>query len=110
MTTDGQLEFCDVWPDAGRAYRESFARKADAIPPRDPKVTAAEAPRLSGQNAAILARLRRGVATNKELAGIALKYTSRLSDLRKAGYAVSVVSHDHETGVVVYRLEEREVA
>lgn len=39
--------------------------------------------RLEGQNAAILAMLRRGPATNGELAGVSLKYTSRISDVRK---------------------------
>jgi len=39
-------------------------------------------PRLTGQNARILARLREGPATNVELAEISLKYTSRVSDVR----------------------------
>lgn len=48
-----------------------------------------DAPRLTGQNAAILARLTRGPVTNAELArDYSLKYTSRLSDLRAAGYAI----------------------
>ena len=63
----------------------------DTIPPRDPSVPAAAAPRLSAQSLAILERLRRGRATNAELAGIALKYTSRTSDLRAAGYDVRCV-------------------
>lgn len=47
--------------------------------------------RLSGQNAAVLARLRQGPATNAELAGISLKYTSRISDLRDAGFVIRSV-------------------
>jgi hypothetical protein len=76
-----------------------------AVVPRDPNVAGiAEKRRLSGQNAAILARLRQGPATNAELAAISLKYTSRNSDLRRAGYPVEVISRDRKTGVVVYAL------
>jgi len=38
---------------------------------------------LTKQNTAILARLRKGPALNTELAQIALKYTSRISELRE---------------------------
>jgi hypothetical protein len=62
--------------------------------------------RLSKQCEAILERLRRGPATNTELAGMALKYTSRISDLRERGHVIEVKSHDRATGVVVYRLRE----
>lgn|GEM_PF-2515258 len=58
------------------------------LPATDPNVRPADAKRLSGQNAAVLARLRAGPATNAELAGIALKYTSRVSDLRQHGYRI----------------------
>ena len=58
------------------------------LPPTDPNVRPADVKRLTGQNAAVLARLRAGPATNAELAAIALKYTSRISDLRKAGFTV----------------------
>lgn len=58
------------------------------LQPCDPNVHEADKPRLVGQNAAILARLRQGPATNAELAKISLKYTSRISDLRAAGYDV----------------------
>lgn len=77
------------------------------IVPRDTHVEREERPRLTGQNAAILQRLQRGPATNKELAGIALKYTSRLSDLRAAGYNVVVVDRDRATGMTMYELIER---
>lgn len=77
------------------------------IRPRDPHVTRAEAPRLSAQCSAILQRLRQGPATNVELATMALKYTSRLSDLRAAGYDVQVSERDHTTGRVVYVLASK---
>ena len=77
------------------------------IPPCDPNVKPEEAPRLSKQCAAILARLQEGPATNRELAAISLKYTSRISDLRAAGYEVSITARDHETGLNTYALVRR---
>lgn len=58
------------------------------IKPRDPNVARQDTRRLTGQNAAVLARLRAGPATAAELAAISLKYTSRISDLRAAGAEV----------------------
>ncbi|MHB8953525.1 MAG: hypothetical protein ACYC4U_11195 [Pirellulaceae bacterium] len=74
------------------------------IAPRDTHVEKEERPRLSGQNLAILERLQRGPATNRELAAISLKYTSRVSDLRAAGYNVALVARDRATGVTMYEL------
>lgn len=60
-----------------------------AIHPRDSHVTEpSEIRRLTGQNARILARLKQGPATARELAALSLKYTSRISDLRDAGYNI----------------------
>lgn len=56
--------------------------------PIDPHVRADDVPRLSNQCQEILAALKQGPKTNAELAGIALKYTSRLSDIRRAGYKI----------------------
>lgn len=78
------------------------------ITPRDTHVVQEERPRLTGQNQAILERLRRGPATNRELAAISLKYTSRTSDLRAAGYNVVVVSRDRATGLTMYELINKE--
>lgn len=66
-----------------------------------------EQSRLSAQCARILERLQQGPASNYELAGIALKYTSRISDLREAGYQIDCVERDHETGKTMYRLVTR---
>jgi hypothetical protein len=63
--------------------------------------------RFSRQCEAILARLQKGPATNRELAQLSLKYTSRLSEIRQAGYTVDVVKHDHKTGLVTYALATR---
>lgn len=72
-------------------------------PPRDPNVASTDVARLSGQNLAIYRRLQQGPATNKELAGMALKYTSRLSDLRAAGFTIAAKRVGDE-GCVVYSL------
>ena len=74
----------------------------DAIEPCDPNVVAVDQPRLRGQNGLILERLRRGPATNDELARISRKYTSRVSDIRKAGYEVTC--ERKSGGLTVYRL------
>lgn len=67
-------------------------------PPRDSQ------PRLNSQAMRMLDRLRQGRATNRELAAISLKYTSRLSDLRIAGYVIELVEHDFKSGLTVYEL------
>lgn len=57
--------------------------------PRDSHVTdPSEVRRLTGQNADVLRALRRGPQSASALAAIALKYTSRISDLREAGYII----------------------
>lgn len=43
---------------------------------------------MSEQTTAIVKRLQKGPAYNHQLAKIALKYTSRISDARKAGHDI----------------------
>ena len=64
--------------------------------------------RLTGQNSAILARLREGPATNVELAGMALKYTSRISDIRSwlNNRGKTVLCKRGIGGLSVYRIAE----
>jgi hypothetical protein len=64
----------------------------------------AEARRLSGQCAAILARLHQGPATREEIAAIGRNATARVSDLRKAGHDVRCVEHNRATGFTRYAL------
>ena len=64
-----------------------------------------EAPRLSKQCREILERLKQGPATNRELSLMALKYTSRLSDLRASGYRIEVIERNHQSGLNVYELK-----
>ena len=81
------------------------------ITARDPTVTAEEAPRLSRQCLAILDRLREGPATNRELATISLKYTGRLSEVRRYlhfhGDDVVVVRRDYRSGLTLYALKSQ---
>lgn len=68
------------------------------LAPRDPHVRTSDAPRIRGQNLAVLLRLRERPATSAELAAISLKYTGRVSDLRKAG---AEIIYDGERAVYV---------
>lgn len=87
--------------------RNLFERYREPIEPCDPNVVhQQEVRRLTGQNAAILKRLRLGPADNVELAGMALKYTSRISDLRAAGHRVEIIQRNSANGVNVYKLFE----
>lgn len=63
-----------------------------------------ERKRLSRQADLIVERLRQGIASNRELAAISLKYTSRISEARQAGYRIEVQSQDHRSGLVTYAL------
>ena len=86
------------------AQRTLFDTPPPPIPPRDPNTAPIDLPRLSGQNAELLAMLRRGCVTNRCMIerGMA-KYTSRISDLRKAGYHIT--AERLSGGIFVYRLE-----
>lgn len=71
----------------------------------DPNIQQADRPRVATQNARILAMLRaRDRVSNAELADISLKYTSRISDLRKAGYCIRCVRG--QGGVAWYTLRQ----
>lgn len=76
---------------------------AYGIRPTDPNVDPRDVPRLSRQCELILERLRRGPATNRELAAIALKYTGRLSDARQNGHDIRVLRRN-AAGVFWYGL------
>jgi len=64
-----------------------------------------ERARLASQCARILELLRLGRATNVQLAAISLKYTSRISDLRKMGHYIHVVGKNPRNGVTWYELQ-----
>lgn len=68
------------------------------------------APRYTAQAEDILRALRRGGqtgVTNAELAAIALKYTGRISDLRRRGYTITCRCECRTTGLFRYWLGAR---
>lgn len=71
-------------------------------------VEPAEQVRLAGQSARILAKLEVGPVSNFDLVEISLKYTSRISDIRRylkpRGRNVKVLERDHATGRTLYGL------
>ncbi|MEX2287446.1 MAG: hypothetical protein WD648_10175 [Planctomycetaceae bacterium] len=75
-----------------------------SVPPADPLVSSIDHKRLGSQNQEILERLRRGPATNKQLAAISINFTRRISDLKKAGHRIEAKRH-RQTGIWTYRLE-----
>jgi hypothetical protein len=88
---------------------EAAPPQYDNIPLPEPVVVgtvADEKKRTGNQCETILARLREGAVTNHELAEISLKYTGRLSDLRKQGHVIECVTINRATGLSVYRLKE----
>lgn len=68
--------------------RDLFERFREPLAPCDPHVDERDKPRLSGQCETILRLLEAGPRTNAELAAVSLKYSGRISDLRKAGYRI----------------------
>lgn len=82
--------------------------KQPAKPAKKP-TPADEKRRLSAQCQEILNSFRLRVnkqLSNGELSQMALKYTSRISDLRQMGHLIKIVARDFKTGRVVYQLCE----
>ncbi len=76
----------------------------DGFEPCDPTIPHEARRRLSRQCRAILERLRAGPALNSELVGYAMKYTSRVSDIRKAGFVIDCEIVDQKAGLFRYTL------
>jgi hypothetical protein len=91
-------------PSNGPYARPLGHYRVPAEVPPNPTVPDEARPRVSRQCREILERLREGPATNKELAAKSLKYTSRLSEIREAGYTVRCVAVDIKNGVYRYEL------
>lgn len=68
-----------------------------------PGIDPTDSSRLDSQCTRMLERLKAGPATNIELNAISLKYTSRISDLRKLGHDIPE-PEKRTNGVTVYRL------
>jgi hypothetical protein len=67
-----------------------------------------DAARVSKQAAAILTALLEQPQPNTRLVQISRKYSSRLAELRDAGWQVECYNRDHKTGLAMYRLLNRE--
>ncbi len=78
------------------------AKPARVVIPVNVTVEKQDRKRLAGQNLAVYERLLRGPATNVELAGISLKYTSRISDVRAAGHRIDC--ERRADGISVYTM------
>lgn len=59
---------------------------SDPAVPVNSTVAEWDVPRLTKQHHAILSRLREGPATGPQLACIAIRYSARLEELKRAGY------------------------
>ena len=57
------------------------------------------------QKERILARLRKGPATNRELNDIAFRYSARIAELRDEGHAIAWRAVKGRPGLTLYRLE-----
>lgn len=68
-------------------------------------VTPRDRTRLDAQVTKIVERLKQGPALNTELAAIALKYTSRISDARKLGFLISCTRVSGVGGQTMYTLK-----
>lgn len=90
-------------PDHGPLF-SPIARAADPATSHAAAAEVTDSGRRGGQCAAILAALRAGPKTNAELAAISMKYTSRLSDIRKSGHTIRATPLGD--GVWLYRLVE----
>lgn len=89
--------------------RDAYNRPIEAPEPPpiarcNPTVAEADIPRLGKQHHAILAMLRKGSATNVELAAIGQRFGGRIHELRRAGYAI--VRTQEGQGLFRYELFE----
>jgi hypothetical protein len=70
----------------------------------DPNLAKAALPRVSRQALKVLELLKLGPATNRELLSVAIRYGSRIHDLRKAGYRIEIIAKDEASGLTTYKL------
>jgi hypothetical protein len=76
------------------------------IEPCDPRVTQpVKRRRLQGKARQVLALLRDGDRTNRELVdAVGHRFGGRISDLRKRGFVILCLNENHATGEATYRL------
>lgn len=81
------------------------SRRTDPDTSRAAEASMNKSRRRQTQLDAILARLRRGPATNAQLAALSLKYTGRISDLRALGHDIRC-ERQGDDGTTTYMLTE----
>jgi hypothetical protein len=74
------------------------------IEPRDRNVQPEARPRLSRQSREVLERLRKGPASNADLAAITHRFGGRIWDLRKARCVIQT-EQDARSGLATYTLK-----
>ena len=79
-----------------------IARRSDPVMSHEAAREVTDSGRRLTQAEKILNRLMAGPATSGELAGLSIKYTGRVSDLRKLGYVIVTTRLDG--GVYMYEL------
>lgn len=101
FTRENREPEVEVWDVPARALG-----KAAFLPPpvRDPNLPKQSISRVSKQALKVLEMLRSGPKTNRELLDVAIRYGSRIHDLRKAGYDIKIVADDSQTGLTTYQL------
>jgi hypothetical protein len=79
-----------LWDDEFFADLEAkrLARRTDPATSHQAAADLVNSGRLSRQCEIILHRLQQGPATSSELAALSIKYTGRISDLRKRGFNI----------------------
>ena len=103
--TQNHFEFGQCKPDAPASGSVAPRQRPEPEPIAAP---IEDRPRLRGQNARILELLEQGPRTNKQLAEISLKYTSRISDIRRAIAPRQIVCTKTEIqGVTRYEIKPR---
>lgn len=88
-----------------RPRQASLFDALDHLPATDPNVTPSATKRLSGQNRKILDMLIAGPVRLRDLIQVASKYTSRISDLRKAGCVIEC--REQPDGNSIYMLKNK---
>lgn len=95
-----------------------MTKQLQFLPPESPEDTFTDPglpkeakPRLGGQNAAVLARLREGPATNVELEALAGRVNSRAADVRRwlqknEGKTIKSEKIDGKKGIYRYEITE----
>lgn len=101
---DRQRSFFDAEFDADQQAKR-HARRTDPPTSHEAAEELVRSGQMDGQCREILDRLRKGPASSTDLAYYSLKYTARVSDLRRRGYTIKATRSGE---VWWYTLEEQD--